>query len=752
MGDYPQALDYYQQSLVITRDIGDRAGEGTTLGNIGIVYRLLGDYPQALDYYQQSLVITRDIGDRAGEGTTLGNIGIVYENLGDYPQALDYHQQALVILRDINDRAGEASTLENIGVVYQNLGDYPQALDYYQQSLAIERILGRRGGEAISLGNIGLVYQLLGDYPQALGYYQQSLTIKRDIGDRAGEGKTLGNLGRLLEAQAQPELAIVFFKQAVNIYETMRDRHRGLEQDLQASYTDTIEGAYRELADLLLQQDRVLEAQRVLDLLKVQELDDYLRGVRRNANTETGVGIREAEAEILRLYKASENELIRLGRERARLAKIPVAERTAEQQARIIELRRLENLAFETFRVFLRSEAVAAQVERLRRNTEAANLETRELNALRDNLQNLQELGQAAVVLYPLVLEDRLELILVTAAAPPVRRTATVDRVELNRVIGNLRYALESPTRDAETPAKQLYQWLIQPIVNDLAQANVDTIIYAPDQQLRYIPLTALHDGEAWLAQSYRVNNITAASLDDLDNLPTPGPFSVLAAAFTEGEHQVQVGNRQWPFRGLTYAGQEVENLGELIPQTVKRLNQAFGLDILFEMDDYQIVHLATHAAFNPGPPENSFIVFGNGEHANLVDIEGWSFPNVELIVLSACETAVGDVPLGDGKEILGFGYRMQEAGADAAIASLWSVDDGGAQLLMDAFYEALSRGGLSKAAALQQAQIALIRAGKVQNRGGFEALLAESGLDIDPEDLSHPYYWAPFILIGNGL
>ena len=164
-------------------------------------------------------------------------------------------------------------------------------------------------------------------------------------------------------------------------------------------------------------------------------------------------------------------------------------------------------------------------------------------------------------------------------------------------------------------------------------------------------------------------------------------------------------------------------------------------------MNDYQIVHLATHAAFNPGPAENSFIVFGNGEHANLLDIDRWPITDVELVVLSACETAVGDVPLGDGKEILGFGYGMQTAGADATIASLWSVDDGGTQLLMDGFYDALIRGGLPKAEALRQAQLAFITS-NVQ-RGG---LVLPNGSTVELDTLRHPHYWAPFIIIGNGL
>lgn len=147
---------------------------------------------------------------------------------------------------------------------------------------------------------------------------------------------------------------------------------------------------------------------------------------------------------------------------------------------------------------------------------------------------------------------------------------------------------------------------------------------------------------------------------------------------------------------------------------------------------------------------------FKIGDRANFRDVEVWPLTNIDLVVLSACETGVGG-QLGNGEEILGFGYLMQQAGARAAIASLWSVDDGGTQSLMNAFYKLLQENDLTKAEALRQAQIALIT-------GDEEALGGERGIVVVQsrfgEDspaaainrLSHPYYWAPFILIGNGL
>ncbi|MGB3491857.1 MAG: CHAT domain-containing protein [Elainellaceae cyanobacterium] len=422
------------------------------------------------------------------------------------------------------------------------------------------------------------------------------------------------------------------------------------------------------------------------------------------------------------------------------------------------ELRQLQQDTRTVFNLLIDSPEVQAIVAQLRNTTGAANVELAELNALRDNLRQLE---QNTVALYPLVLDDRLELVVVTPDAPPVSRTVEVRREDLNRVIADFRSALQNPLLDAVTPAQQLYDWLIRPIEADLAQADAEVILYSPDSQLRYIPLAALHDGDQWLTQRWQVNNIVAASLADLDNQSFQDGLSILAAAFTEGQHPIRISTRTLSFSGLEFAGREVENLAQLIPGTEKRLNNEFNQSLVLEMNDFDIIHLATHATFNPGPPEDSFILFGDGSHATLRSIRSWDFPDVELVVLSACETAVGDVLLGDdeaanGAEILGLGYLMQEAGAEAAIASLWSVSDGGTQVLMDAFYAALNN-GYSKVEALQRAQQALITSDETVLAGerGVEVEITDTRTGqplAQSSDLSHPYYWAPFILIGNGL
>ena len=382
---------------------------------------------------------------------------------------------------------------------------------------------------------------------------------------------------------------------------------------------------------------------------------------------------------------------------------------------------------------------------------ESLNLE--QLNTI--GIDILKPLQPKAVMLYPLILADRMEIVLTTPDAPPIHRRVAVNKKELNKAISDFRSALNHPTSDAKAPALKLYNWIIKPIEKDLAAAEAKTIIYAPDGVLRYIPLAALYDGKQWLVERYGINNITATSLTKFTakNLSQP---QVLAGAFATGRYNIIVGSTPYGFSGLPFAGVEVENLAAIIPKTIKLLDAEFSHKaIISRLNDYNIVHLATHAIFAVGEPEKSFILLGDGEQITLPEIPNWRLSNVDLVVLSACETGIGG-ELGNGEEILGFGYQMQRTGAKAAIASLWSVNDGGTQTLMDAFYAILSQGNVTKAEALRQAQITMITGDlkaidSQRNRG-----ILESTRDSLPgkvtKNLSHPYYWSPFILIGNGL
>ncbi|AFY33322.1 CHAT domain-containing protein [Calothrix sp. PCC 7507] len=619
-------------------------------------------------------------------------------------------------------------------------GNLKEALQRLQTALAISRDIGDRSWEAVTLNNLGRVYQKQGQYSPALTSYQQALFINKELGDQVRLGKTYSNIGYLFDIQNQPELAVFFYKHCLINREKARLNPATLSVPQPDAYSITVAQTYRILAERLLKQERVSEAQRTMDLLKVEELQEYLPGVPGNQRTAKGIDLVLEEKPIKQKLEQTLNNAVVLGKELTTLRKIPPEKRSPQQKQRLEQLVATQQQLLVQFNNFLASPTVKAQLEQISRTARRQNLDLESINEIRDNLARLP---QKSALLYPLVLKDSLELVLVSPESVPIHRTVPVTRAQLNQTILSFRQALGNPNRDVKTPARQLYVWLIKPIENDLQLSGTKTLIYAPDDQLRYIPLGAVYDGKQWLVQRFSVNHITAASLTNL-NTPRKSTLRVLAGAFTAGSYKVTVGNRQLSFSGLPFAAREVENLAAIVPDTKRLLDHAFSPKVTVpQMDDYTIVHLATHAAFIVGKPEDSFILFGNGDRINLRDIATWSLPHVDLVVLSACETGLGG-QLGNGEEILGFGYQMQRTGARAAIASLWAVDDGGTQALMNAFYTLLTLDNLTKSEALRQAQIALIT-GNLQLKSNNISAGGNSSFN-------HPYYWAPFILIGNGL
>ena len=776
LAQYQKAIDFFRQSLAISKQISGiactlnsistncfeaRDAEGSMLDNLGLTYQNLGQYNKAIDFHQQSLAISKEIDDFYTEAVSLGNLGSVYNNLEQYQKALDFYKQSLAIVKQIGDRNMEAVLINNLGSVYLDLGQYNKAIDFSQQSLALRKEIGdlrneikaasqndlitffnpdsdfynSPSGEAANLNNLGNAYSKLGQYNKARDFFQQSLAIFKQIGDREGEGITLSNIGLAFSKLNQPEIAILFYKQSVNVRETIRKDIKGLSKEEQKSYLSTVEDTYRNLADLLLKQDRILEAQQVLDLLKVEELSEYLKNVRGNEQTAQGVDLQSPEQNIIALG----NELTALQQ---------LAELTPAQKQRLSELTNQEINRNEQFNAFLNTPLIQKQLEELRRIEKAQNVDIEKFNRLRANLRKVKN----AVILYPLILEDRLELIIITANTPPIRKTTKIKREQLNTAIAGFLSNLRNPSSaNVEKDAQQFYEWIIKPFEAELQQANIQTIIYAPDGQLRYIPLAALHDGKQWLVEKYRINNITASSLTDF----TPRDYSelpsVLAAAATNS-HNIKLGDRTIPFGALPATKTEVEAIATLLPRTTTLIDQQFSKNVtLQEMKRNTIIHLATHGYFAVGRAEDSFIIFGDGDKATLTDIANWSLTNVSLVVLSACETAIGG-KLGSGVEILGLGYRIQDAGAGAAIASLWKVSDDGTSELMQKLYKNLSQKNISSSEALRQAQIAMIRSNKKATSSDRANIRIVGTVPTNQEtQLSHPYYWSAFILIGNG-
>lgn len=744
-----KALDYFMQAMYLHKKINYQDGEASDLASIGIVYDKLGEKQKALDFYFQAQILFKFTQNRNGQAAVLDSIGVVYDALGEKRKALSYYNQALPLYEFVQDPRGQAATLVNIGSVNSAFGENQKALNYLNQALTLYRRIQDPRGIANTLSNMGVVYNALGEKQKALECYSQALPLVKSIGNREGEIVILDNLGLTVAQQNRPELSIFFLKLAVSITQSIRHDISGLPKATRKSYLGSKEEIYRTLASYLLIQGRVLESQEIIDLLKIEELESYFRGDLRGVSTEARVIFLRQEQQILDKYNLNLKNAVEVGQELKQLQTLSRngQKLTLTQQKRFKELNHLLTDINSHFDDFINSSEVKNSLSKLS-TTKQEPIPLVSFDKVR---KNLNKLGKGALI-YPLILENRIELIITTSDAPPLRRTVNVSRADLYRAILDYRDALEHPSLDPKPTANKLYRWLILPLEADLKKAGIKTLLYAPDGPLRYIPLAALYDGKEWIAERFAINNITSVSLSDLTLAQSSLP-RVLAGAFANPNlmYKVQVGTQEATiFRGLPFAGKEVNDIAAIIPKTDKRIDQQFSLKSLNpHFSSYNILHFATHAAFYPGSPEESYILFGDGERATLRSIEEWSLKNVDLVVLSACESVLGvDASpsnpkpnlskLDNGISILGIGYQFQLSGARATIASLWSVDDGGTQSLMSAFYTLLQKGNITKAEALRQAQVKLIT-GKITSKSGIK-------------NLDHPHYWAPFFIIGNGL
>jgi|GEM_PF-156122 len=750
--DYAKALELQQQASSLQQELGGSSNQWSALAGLGQLYFRLGQYDQALDYYQQALQISRQTGEKLSEASSLSFLGGIYLKQEQLDLALGQLQASLSLTQEMGDTVSESRVLAAIGRIYQQQGKPDQAVVVLEQALKTQREVGVRPDEGRTLTVLGLAYGSQGHLTEATATLQQAIIIHQETGNLAAEAEALANLGAVL-AETQPELAVVFYKQSVNVREEIRGGLQTLPRDLQQTYTESVAEAYRALADLLLQQDRVLEAQQVLDLLKVQELEDYLHNVRGNAQTASGIVYNQPEQAIIARYQRLQENATALSQERARLvAQRQTGSLTPAEEQRLVELRDLPSQLKGQFNEFIASPDIQNLLNQPITNREVYG-QTLQLDSLTRLKEELAEVN--GVLLYPLVLDNRLELIITAPNSEPIRRTVEgVNREELNRVITEFRQALDSPTGDIMPSAQKLYSWLIEPIEADLAAAGVDTIIYAPDGPLRYIPLAALHDGNQWLIQRFAINNITAVSLERRAT-PTVADLSILAGAFANSATVYSPeAARGDQYYGLPFAGEEVKTLQALLPTTTALYDADFSLESLKNGLDgkFNTLHFATHAALVSNDARQSFILFGNGDILTLAAIQDLSFNSIDLVVLSACETGLGGFD-NNGEQILGLGYQFQSQGAGAVVASLWQVNDGGTQVLMNAFYSALNQ-GMGKAEALQAAQQAMIT-GNLAAVGGdrgasIEVVSTTTGQPLTPGGtLAHPYYWAPFILIG---
>ena len=809
MGRYDEALPLYQRALAINeKALGpDHASMATSLDNLAWLYELIGRYGEALPLYQRALAIREQaLGpDHTSTAKSLDGLAGLHELMSRFDEALPLYERALAITEKAlgPDHESTAMSLNNLALLYKSMGRYGEALPRYQRALAIsEKALGPdHANTATSLNNLGELYRVMGRYGEALPLVERALAIKEKAlgSDHESTATSLNNLARLFDSMGRAddalplyrravrivavtdisdtrrdhgainELALIsanlagalqkrqnegavdeaifYFKLSVNARQRMRAGTRGLDAATRESFTKKVAKPYQELAALLIQRGRLAEAERVLLLLKESELTEYLRRNGSAGSSPQGLGW-TAEEEAYRddLERVAsdwrEFERHRLAAEAA--IKQGMLASTGPEQTQLDERRIQLNARTRNVMAAATQRFADASRQAHARRLQAFEQARTELSAKLSELHARGDGGLRTAGLLLLPSERGLTLIVTTeqGAVPLLRK---VSETELNALVKTMRTAIQD-RKGYEAPAKALYEHLIAPAEAQLGGA-VDIRQWAilPFGNLRALPFAALMrpDG-THLIEHYAVTNLTADGSGKLEGLETPPRDTWRGVALGASQADAE-------FDSLALPGVRREVCGVIRAPSgpgcqtdegliggQRYLDAAFTSQILQRMfgpgggggGGASFLHIATHFKV-----EKSLLLLGDGSKLNTAQILNWNphLGQYDLIALSACDSGVSE------GVVESLGGLLRSKGAKAVLATLWPVADVGAAPLMVEFYRQRGEKRLmSKAAALQQAQLAMLK-GHTKDEAG-------------QANLRHPYFWAPYILMGNWL
>ncbi|WP_416209811.1 CHAT domain-containing tetratricopeptide repeat protein [Nodularia sp. LEGE 06071] len=776
LGEKQQALSYYNQALTLLRVVENRGGEATALNNLGLVYSELGEKQQALKYYNQALPLLRAVGDRGGEATTLNNLGLVYDDLGEKQQAFKYYNQALPLLRAVGDRRGEAATLNNIGIVYNSWGEKQEALKYYNQALPLYRAVGDRQGSATTLNNIGGVYDLLGEKQEALKYYNQALTLRRAVGDRGGEATALYNMAYLERNQGNLQQALTQIQAAVQIIEDLRTKIDS--QELRTSYFATVQNYYKFYTDLLMQLHKQKPDQgynalalHISERSRARGLVELLTEARAEIRKDVDPKLLAEEQRLLQLIDAREKQRFEIVNS-PKIQDTTYADLVKELQTEIDDLLNQQKELQTKIRTTSPKYADLIYPQPLTLS------------------QIQQQLDQDTVLLQYSLGKDRSYLWAVTPDSIhsyelPQRSEIEAAAQTFHKLLQNPSNSLVSQRGITVSPtgiskstnieaALKLSQMILSPVADKLGNKR---LVIVADGALQVIPFAALADLTK-AGTKEEVNYQPLLINHEIVHLPSmtaiatqrtalkgrnsaPKTLAVLAdPVFSPNDSRIKGKSQNTEndlnlsldesalqraadnlnlgtWSRLPATGEEAKAILQLV--SPKERLQAFDFDANFNwatsqgLAEYRYIHFATHGFADPKNPELSGIVLSLVDTAGqpvrgylrLGDIFNLNLP-ADLVVLSACETGLGQDVNGEG--LVGLTRGLMYAGAERLAVSLWKVDDNGTSNLMQKFYQQMLQSGKSPNVALRDAQLQMWEQDRWRN----------------------PYFWSGFISQGE--
>ncbi|MEN9566195.1 MAG: hypothetical protein RLZZ69_1391 [Cyanobacteriota bacterium] len=800
ISQFQQAIDVWQQAIKVSEP-RDSLSRARIMSNLALAQSQLSNWSEATEninaslrllYNDPSLSIDRQVRAIA---QVLNNQGILLLSQGKAEQAIATWKQAQESYQQVGDELGIIRTLINQASAFKQLGLYRRALKILTE---VESLLVEQPDSTIKivgLRSYGDILRLVGEVKRSRKVLTSSFTIASSLDYVDEQSKILLLLGNTYKTH-QPKKALKLYQQGLK---TCQQQLNCLQTDLPlqiylAQLNTSLETHSWQASKSLIPQikvelarlpvnrtnlDRRLNfAHSWLELTqhsKLKDIEQFLMAT-----------IKQAEA--IAYPQAQSYSLGLLGQIKAELKDWDNAQQNT-QEALILaqginapevsylwqwQLGRINQAVGESELAIayytqalellksLSQDLVASnpdvqssfrdRVEPVYRelvglllatdeskivsqaNLEAArevmeSLQLAELNnffreaCLEAQVVKIDNVDRQAAVIYPIILSDRLEVILSLPNQPLKHYSTKISQTELELIIEEFRHQIVIRSRrNFYRSAQKLYDLVIRPAVDDLTKSNLKTLVFVPDGALRNIPLSALYDGQHYLLEDYSI--ALTPGLQLLNPRPLKlAKLKIIAAGLTQKIHG---------FAGLDYVASELKEIESRIESRVliDRDFTSAALKQEIQNSNYPVVHIATHGQFSSALEDTFLLTWDDRlnikELGSILQTRNIDLNNaIELLVLSACETATGD-----NQAALGMAGMAVRAGAKSTLGTLWSVDDRATTQLMSSFYQELSAQHLPKAEALRQAQLSLLH-----NRW-----------------YQHPFYWSPYVLLGNWL
>lgn len=729
LGEYQKSIELTERALTLAREIKNREHEGSALNNLGVIYKELGDYEKGILYLTQALDIQRETNDKRGEAIVLNNLGSNYLMSGDLVKAADFFKQSIVLRRLVKDRRGEGNVLNNLGQVFARGGNDAEAIKYLEQALVIRRELGDKYGEAITLRNLGASYRALGDAAKALPFYEQSNQMAKQLGDRRVEAESAYGLALAQRDAGDLTKAIATVESGLALIELIRGEI--VNPELRVSYFSSVLQYYELYTDLLVA--RYEKSKNAADIALALETSE-------RAKSRSLIELlREARIDI---KQAVDPKLIEQAQSLQEKLNLRYRQRTGVLARATIPEDVLAKITSDINSLTSELETVKTKIRRDNPRyadlTEGASVSTKEIQNLLDDETVLLEykLGTTRSFLW-LVTKNSVEI-----HTLPARDKIEVTAKNFYDSIISRNKADEAKTSDL---SKQLSDILLAPIAAKIGNKRLAIVA---DGVLQFVPFSALASPK-FKARSPKF----LVEENEIVILPSAGVLAELRrnttgrnapqktiAIFADPIFEANDTRLAGVSKNIKASGKPPEirkvlrdfNFGETLPRLISSRIEAKNIaafvpdskaDLNIDFDasrenamsadlsDYRILHFATHGLLDTIHPESSGLMM------SLYDKDGKTRDgflslnqiynmdlNSDLVVLSACQTALGKDVRGEG--LIGLTRGFMYAGAKRVVASLWKVDDAATAEFMKRFYQNLLQKNLSSVAALKQTKM----------------------------------------------